>query len=115
MDSINDALTQLYPSAAFLPIPKFYPSPSTTTVTELITKPADEPRTRPVQVITLTNTVVVDRKEEVKTPTAFPVFAHNPVIPTPCSDSGPPTPTPEKVRVGTIGTGGLPMATMSES
>ncbi|SPJ72387.1 uncharacterized protein FTOL_02115 [Fusarium torulosum] len=115
MDSINDALTQLYPSAAFLPIPKFYPSPSTTTVTELITKPADESRTRPVQVITLTNTVVVDRKEEAKTPTAFPVFAHNPVKPTPCSNSGPSTPTPEKIRVGTIGTGGLPMATMSHS
>ncbi|EGU86843.1 hypothetical protein FOXB_02646 [Fusarium oxysporum f. sp. conglutinans Fo5176] len=112
--SIDSATSQLYPSAARLDMPTFVLS--TAVVTETITAATEEPDTRKVHVVTLTDTVVV---EKTHIPPLlpdlshlYPTFTPSPLTPTTCQTS---TPTPLKISIGTVGTGGLPKATMAHS
>jgi hypothetical protein len=111
--SIDNATSQLYPSAARLDMPTFILS--TTVVTETITAARDELETRKAHVVTLTDTVVV---EKTNIPSLLPALSHlyptftpSPLTPTTCQTS---TPTPSKISIGTVGTGGLPKATMGK-
>ncbi|GKU22534.1 unnamed protein product [Fusarium langsethiae] len=109
----NDSIS-IYPSAALLDIPKFHSVPSSTSmVTKFVTRTVEESDSLTVQVITLTNTVVVEAEEQ-KTHFVYPTFTPNPSSPTTHRGTDASTPTPDKTNIGTVGTVRLPRATMGE-
>jgi hypothetical protein len=113
----NDSI-DIYPSAALLDIPKLHTRPhSASVVTKFITRTIVESTSQTVQVITVTDTVVVEDKEE-KTRFVYPTFTPNPFwsLISQGTDPATPTatPTPSKIDIGTVGTVGLPRATMGE-